>query len=730
MTRSILSRTRSSRACTLALAAALASATGCGDGGSRADSQGGSEADSQGGSEADSQGGSGAGSQGGSEADNQGGSEATGRDAVVVAELERESLHFWRVRALSADAGGPWSEPSYFLVLAEAQSRAAPARPPVQPDEAGFRASGPAPATQRMAGDADPDQVALTKVDVEVTGVLESFNLPVPVWGPVEAATGYEVEIVAAESEQRVVSVLLPEAQACGPIGCTVRLVENRVTDNQYPRAEIDRREGDPARPGLLRFSGEGSRDPDGVIARYRWRIEGRYIGEAEGAAFEYRFDDSGSHRVGLAVTDDAGATALTYVDVDTALVDTSASPTSGGGDEVPNVPGAAGGESPEEPSRKPAPELGSAAPEPEPAPEPAPEPVPEPDGDFADPITVSAVRTWNVAGEVHRVMTVGDTLYVGGDFTEIYGPDGDRLPRTYLAAFDRFTGEPTDFAPGLDDNVRAFAVSPDERTLYVGGSFLEADGRSRKRVAAFDVRSGALTGFNPPTPNRALRAIAVTDERVYLGGLFTRIGGRDRPYVAAFDPATGTLDTGFVASPGDNVKALVAGPEGLWIGGDFSSVNGVGQRGLGLVDLVDGSLEPSDDVTAEVIDLAASDDQLFVAVGGPGGRAAAFDRATGEEQWTISSDGNFQAVDVDEGRYVYFGGHYEIVEGNTDADRMTRHDKRTGRMDVSWLPRVNGIRSINVLDVRADGLYAGGDFTKVDLEPREGFAILAGRTD
>ena len=346
-----------------------------------------------------------------------------------------------------------------------------------------------------------------------------------------------------------------------------------------------------------------------------------------------------------------------------------------------------------------------------------------------SDEAIFTSARTWNAAGEVHRVLAVGNTLYVGGDFTEIYGPGGKKLKRNYLAAFNRSTGEPTDFAPELDNNVRALALSPDEKTLYVGGAFIKVDGRSRKRVAAFDVRSGALTSFDSPGPNSALRAIVVTDERVYLGGLFTSIGGRDRKHVAAVDPATGALDPSFIASPGDNVKALVAGPEGLWIGGDFSRVNGVQRRGLGLVDLVDGSLKPSDDVTAEVIDLAASNDQLFVAVGGPGGRAAAFDRATGKEQWTIASDGNFQAVDVDTGRYVYFGGHYEIVEGNRDADRMTRHDKRTGKMDVSWLPLVNGIRSVNAVDVTPDGLYIGGDFSRVDLKPQEGFAIFPGLT-
>ena len=348
----------------------------------------------------------------------------------------------------------------------------------------------------------------------------------------------------------------------------------------------------------------------------------------------------------------------------------------------------------------------------------------------FTGPMTTAAARTWSAEGEVHRVATVGDTLFVGGEFTRISSPGGNSLRRTYLAAFDRHTGQPTDFAPELDGAVRALAVSSDERILYVGGAFLNAEGKRRNRVAAFDLRTGRMTAFDPPAPNQSLRAIAIAGDRIYLGGLFTRIGDRERPYVAAFDAATGALDTDFAASPDAAVKALVAGPEGLWIGGDFRRMNRTAQRGIGLVSLADGSLQATDDVTAEVIDLAASNSQLFIAVGGPGGRAVAFDRSTGVEQWTIASDGNFQAVGVDGGRYVYFGGHYEIVEGNRDADRMTRHDKLTGRMDRSWLPRINGIRSVNAVDVRLDGVYIGGDFTKVDLKPQEGFAIFPGSTE
>jgi len=344
--------------------------------------------------------------------------------------------------------------------------------------------------------------------------------------------------------------------------------------------------------------------------------------------------------------------------------------------------------------------------------------------------ITANALFTWSAAGDVHRVITVGNILYVAGDFDHIYSQHGDVLTRNHLAAFNRYTGEPLDFAPVIDGDVRALALSPDEKTLYVGGSFKKIDGNRRSRAAAFNIGNGGLKHFNPPKLNRPVHAIAVTDHHVYLGGLFTIVDNSPKSYLAAFNPETGALDSEFAASPNYYVNALVAGPEGLWLGGDFHRINRHPQRGIGLVNQYSGAYIKTDAVGADVVDLAASKSQLFVALGARGGRAAAFDRASGTEQWTIKSAGIFLGVAVDAGRYVYFGGRHEAVEGNSAADRLTRHEKLTGKMDTSWLPSINGSKSVNTIAVEQDGLYIGGNFTRVSTKPQGGFAIFSGLTE
>jgi len=306
--------------------------------------------------------------------------------------------------------------------------------------------------------------------------------------------------------------------------------------------------------------------------------------------------------------------------------------------------------------------------------------------------------ESWQLRGTANTVLVVGNNLFIGGNFTQMYNETGGSLKRAYLAAVDRVTGVPTDFAPDLDDEVWALAVSPDNKTLYVGGSFLKAEGQERVSVAAYDIESGSLKSFATPPPNGALRAIAVGEDKVFLGGLFTEVGNEDRTHLAAFDPTTGELDDDFEVRLDERVKTLAMGVDRLWIGG--------------------------------VIALALSNTKLFIAGGGPGGKAAAFNRATGVEEWEITSDGNFQAVDVAAGNYVYFGGHYESIEGDDRIDRLTRHDKETGQTDVSWLPRINGIRSINAVDVTVNGLHIGGDFTRVEGDSHEGIAIYPGETD
>lgn len=373
------------------------------------------------------------------------------------------------------------------------------------------------------------------------------------------------------------------------------------------------------------------------------------------------------------------------------------------------------------------------------------PEPEPEPEKNRLktaspaaelDPIGTDPADSWSLTcrGEDralgHRAVVVGDTVYVGGEFDGASPRNGSkRIDCGNLVGLDRETGEPTAFAPELDGDVRALALSPDARVLYVGGNFTAVGGEARSRIAAFDTSSGDLLPFALPKIDRRVHALAATAARLYAGGIMSTVAGSPCSSVVAFDVHTGEQIKSFAPDIDGKVSAVVPAKRGLWIGGAFSAVSGEKQRGLALLDADTGNLIPTRGAGHDVIDMVADDDTLYLAIGGPGGRATALDVKTGKLRWTISSDGNFQAVAVDEGRFVYLGGHFNSVAGNNDLRRMIRVDKRTGELDTSWQPRMNGKRSVNGLHVDARGLTVVGDFTMCGGEDRGAVAILHGDT-
>jgi hypothetical protein len=114
-----------------------------------------------------------------------------------------------------------------------------------------------------------------------------------------------------------------------------------------------------------------------------------------------------------------------------------------------------------------------------------------------------------------------GHTIYLGGDFSTV---DGAR--RRYLAAMDANTGRVTPMNANLSGyfgrpeyaGVTALALSPDGRTLYVGGDFRRAGGKTRRGLAAVDTRHGAVKQWNPSSDGYRQRCRAYAQrERTLL---------------------------------------------------------------------------------------------------------------------------------------------------------------------------------------------------------------------
>ena len=202
----------------------------------------------------------------------------------------------------------------------------------------------------------------------------------------------------------------------------------------------------------------------------------------------------------------------------------------------------------------------------------------------------------------------VGNTLFVGGGFTSLFGQ-----PRKNLAAIDANTGALSPFDPAPDYTVRGLATLGS--TLYAAGDFEHISGLARSEAAAFN--GTTLNGWNPLvdfyyTPylaaagsgvylggvqvgflgveavdavtgeklwrvdaNAAVKFVAATPTKVYIGGYFTSIGGRDRVFLAEVDAATGQV-TDWDPRLNGELDALYSDGTSVYAGGDFTAAGRV----------------------------------------------------------------------------------------------------------------------------------------------------------
>jgi hypothetical protein len=327
--------------------------------------------------------------------------------------------------------------------------------------------------------------------------------------------------------------------------------------------------------------------------------------------------------------------------------------------------------------------------------------------------------------GSVYAIAYRGSTAYVGGSFTSMT-IGGRTVARQRLAAFDSRTGVLLDWQPRADDTVRALAVAGS--SVYAAGDFDEISGHRRDALARLDASSGAVGGFAHDIEG-GTRSLATGGGRLYLAGSFTEVDGERRQRLAAFSLATGELDGDWTPSADDTVYSLAYANSRVYLGGNFHRTNGVRSTPrLSAVDPAGGDLDtdfrPSP--PAVVYAIAADSNRVYAAMGGPGGRAAAFGAATGNTRWVRVFDGDAQAIAVLDG-IAYVGGHFDraCTDGDTGAHGTCQKGSvprvKLAAVDpdgslADWAPQANGVLGVRGMAAdRASGtVAAGGDFTTI----------------
>jgi hypothetical protein len=171
--------------------------------------------------------------------------------------------------------------------------------------------------------------------------------------------------------------------------------------------------------------------------------------------------------------------------------------------------------------------------------------------------------------GTVRAIATVGETVVVGGDFSQVSDSTGKTTyQRTNLFAYELRTGKVLPLATRFDGPVYALAAGPNH-TVYAGGVFQQVNGAAQRGIAQLDTVTGTrVSAFTGAINYGDVRTLAMSGPFLYVGGTFTKIGGRERVALARVNPATGAADgwNPQLTSPHDSrakVEDLAVNPAG-----------------------------------------------------------------------------------------------------------------------------------------------------------------------
>ncbi len=270
----------------------------------------------------------------------------------------------------------------------------------------------------------------------------------------------------------------------------------------------------------------------------------------------------------------------------------------------------------------------------------------------------VSAIpdSTFQVNGRVNAILRVGNRVYLGGDFTQLLGHNGEIVPRQYLAALDATTGAPVAWDPG-GDGVCQRSGRLARRLHDLCGRHVQACGArlpgtgSRRSTP----RRGAVRVLEPVRQRHRAHDRDEREHRVHrLAGSSSSPASPARAWPRSMPPRAPS----FAWAPTANatVQNMVQAPDGrIMAVGELHHDQRVGQQLPGRpgpehrrAAAVGRSPQPSRARASP-----SSPTRLFVGVGNgaAGNQVVAYDLANGNQLWVKTGDGDVVAVAVPERR-------------------------------------------------------------------------------
>jgi hypothetical protein len=355
------------------------------------------------------------------------------------------------------------------------------------------------------------------------------------------------------------------------------------------------------------------------------------------------------------------------------------------------------------------------------------------------------ADRTWMVNGKVFALARHNGRLYIGGRFSELQPPRGSGespVPAWNLAAIDLASGQPVrGWRPRVTgDNAAVHALAIRAGTVYVGGRFEGLAGASRESLGAVTLAGGdAVGGFAPEVKGRVFALLASPD-RLFAGGAFGRVDGRSRAKLAAWNlPSRSLTQAWRPRAVGGAVRDLAfeQGQGAVFVAGAFDSMAQGGttfsRESVAKVDAGSGSLRAwkipdglvGDPQTAW--DVMATSTRLHGGFGRGPNFAASFDISgnVGSRAWRYGVVGNVQAVELSPGgSRLYLGGHFGLgglqqTQCGKNLRGLISVDPDTGTPFCDWIPQLapfgGNFHGPWALEAVGSHVWVGGGWGKVD---------------
>jgi len=331
--------------------------------------------------------------------------------------------------------------------------------------------------------------------------------------------------------------------------------------------------------------------------------------------------------------------------------------------------------------------------------------------------------------GPVFALAIVGRTLYIGGGFSEAAAiAEADAVASYGIdsGAWAAITNDSNDIGGTV-----CCLVPDGNGGLYVGGSFINADGIAAADYAAHYLGGTAWSAIGTSTAlNGRVRAIAVSGSNVYVGGDFVNAGGdTSADKVAKYDGSDWSPlgSTSAFGEGSSSVYALALDKGTVFAAGYFNNaggnakIDGIGAFKAGAWTNVGSDAAGTNGpvpLNTQMTSLRVVGDQLFL-----GGLASAIGGSTknGYASWFRLRQPDGQ-IAVGTGAFV--GNGVYNTTGANQTRQQTVHRTRTGTFTIKI---TNDGFSADTIDVKGAGSFGPFKVTYLSGTTNITAAVVAG---